>query len=541
MANRGVKALLKLTCSPSYKDGNVIYVSCKFVNLTPWRNVIEIEGEVVNGPLEKLHGNSWKLNALKGTILLKGAEGDKGRVGRKEFYFHVPELNVIGMKNGIAIVHIAGRGSYEGYIYGSYVRGEFGDVTDVVIGVPPLRGNKAKMEIGGLKIEKELPRLENLKEVDVMLPYMVLNVRNGCKEIYSWDKIELVTPNNEIEEFKGVKRVCSKSYVYYNGFIEEPLNVLLIYAKDLIKKRVDSVEQKRDYLVVRTSSNTFILTRDGVKSVPGSVTYCSNGHIEVIINESNELELFKSGTRVTKIKLDEKVSSCEVLGGNDEKVYLAIPSGKPRNKYSLVNIGNSFTFIPIITELGDPPWREEWGTSDVSIITDLTARVELEAGIFKLFAFGDYLFAYNLYGNVFLFDGNLRPLWKRESRGVRSLAVGESTFALWSQRPPRLRLFAFKGHGKIKEIKKVSIGIDHVALCYDEVLKAYVAIDDSGRLMYIDETGETLLRGRIEPAWACMSFDPYLVTVNENGVKLWKRLSSVEDLNEVNFLIAPQL
>ncbi|ALU12779.1 hypothetical protein EYM_07435 [Ignicoccus islandicus DSM 13165] len=532
-----MEALLRSKCRALYKEGNYVYVACSFINLMPWRNSIEIAGEVVNGPLSRVNGNIWRIHGIRGSILLKGKEGSIGKIGSKNFIFHVPDVNVLGLKNGIVIVHIIGHGKYRGYIYGSYVEGEIGSSNDIVIGIPPIRGNKAKLEVGGLILEKQLPSFTSLNELDIMLPYVVLNIENDCKEIYSWENVEVMYSDFSIEKVYGHQRICGKSFIYYRGFIEEPINVLLRPSKDVLRKRVVSVDPKRDYVVLRTSSETVVISKDDLKVFPGRVIYCRENDTEVLMDEKGIVNVLKGGKPFASVRFNEKVSSCEVL---NDKIYLTVPSRKPESFASLVNIGNGFTFIPFIAEVSDVPWIEEWGYKDTSFVTRLGSNeiTFLEEGISKLVKLEEgLLLAYNLYGGVFLIDENLKLLWKRETRGVRSVAASKDMLAIWSQRPPRLRLFSFMKDKRLKEVRRLRLGLNHVSLCFDGKLSLFVAIDDNGNVLYINEHGEIVLKGKAEPSWACISFDPYLVTINENGVKLWKRLTSMEDWDEIYLLI----
>ncbi|UXD22896.1 hypothetical protein IPA_09370 [Ignicoccus pacificus DSM 13166] len=511
-----------------------VIVRCSYIR-APWsRPIVPFTGRFVGGDAEDLGNGYLKLLKLKGIIRLAGKVGDKGKVGNIKFIFQETDVNVIGIKNGIAIVHLVGKGKYKGSIYGYPVEGN--SENDELIGVPPIRGRKAKLTIGGLLVLKELPKPSELNEYDIPLPYTVLEIREDCKKLLAFEDLDFVTFKGKLEKLKkGLNEICSRGVVYYKGFVEEPKRCTYLRKGFFISSPIIRFEHKGRYLVLNSSLKSFIVNNGKVDILKDVDVYCKGNETEVMVKDNKAL-IYHKGVKIQR-ELPERPTSCEVL---NEDVLFAFPSKRVDLPVKVLDSGtNAFIpLFPLVTVVTPIDWEEPWGSSSNAYLMTLTGKkVELEPGSFKLLKINDLIVAYNLYGSIYVFNKDLEMVWSREANAVRSVAVLDDVLAIWTQRPPRLRLFHLRG-GRFKEVKKLSFSINHAALCPDLISKLIYAIDEKGKMLALNKEGEVVLESTVTPSWTCMSFDKTLFTASSEGMIKWERLSSVEDwekLHEVLF------
>ena len=487
-------------------------------------DLIKIRGTFISGNALPLDENSLKLPSLRGEVILESSEGAVGAFGNYTFMYQYIDLNVIGLKDGItAIVHLIGKGRFHGAVYGYRIEGI--SEGDELIGVPPIRGNKAKVNVEGLWIEKNLPKPRDLRSYDFPLPYTVVGFEKGCKKVVLFDNMDVLRPDGKIRKLeKGTHELCGNWILYYKGFVEQPERVVYVKQSDIVKTVVSKFENKGSYMYLRTPMKTIILN-DSVKTSMPLDAYCKEGRTEVEITD-NEVRVSQDGITIRR-KVSDTPSSCEVLG-ND--VILALPSRPITNLLRITDNGSIFIPSFSLSHVEPPEWEEEWGSGETAKLLSFARgkSIELEPGIFKLLKLRRHnlLLAYNLYGSLYLLDEGLNVVWSREAHAVRSAVETSEGFAVWIQRPPRIRFFKVSNRG-VKEIGKVKYGMDHVALCSDD--ERVYAVDEAGVLTAFDSRGRRLLRGKVEPAWACMSSGDTLALLNKDGLSKWKLLSSVKD------------
>jgi len=511
-----------------------VKVRCKYIRWPLENDLVKFKGNFVKGDAEPL-GDSLKLTSHIGEVILEGKGGTEGFLGSYGFTYQYIDVNAIGLKDRFTvIIHIIGKGVFRGTVYGYSIEGL--SQGDELIGVPFIRGNKAKVNIGGLWLVKELPRPYDLKSYDIPLPYTVVEVNDHCKKIVAFEDMEAIDVHGKIWKIKkGANEICDDSILYYKGFVEKPERAIYVKSSNIISTRVSKFEYKGSYLYLRTPLRTIIVDDEGVSVQPLDV-YCKGDNIEVEVRDT--VAYIKDNGVSFKVRLPARPSSCEVSGKN---VMFTFPSAPLSNLLRLTEPSSIFIPLPSLSHIDPPRWKEEWGEGASARILLLNGKrtVELEPGIFKLLRLRRFgmIIAYNLYGSVYLLDDKLNVLWSREAHAIRSVTETEIGFALWTQRPPRIRFYMITKKG-IKEIKKIQFGLNHVALCSNG--KLVYAIDEYGKVKVFDSMGKQLLRGKVEPAWACLSKDDVLLLLNEDGVSKWKVLSSVKDWNQLYHIAISQ-
>ncbi len=519
----------RIRCFYKNVEDDEVVVECKYFRL-PWeRNVVSYVGTFLGGDAVELNGY-LKLTSILGKVQLSGKSGERGLFHYHAFTYQHLDVNAIGLKNNIAIIHLIGKGKYFGKIYGTYVSGTSSG--DEVFGVPPLRGRKAFLEVDGLIINKLLPSPDDLNEYDLSLPYVVLNVGENCKELYVFKEMEYVTSDGEIIKLqKGLNKVCRDGLLYYKGFVEEPNRVIFLPKGYVIGSVVRKFEYKENYVYITTPRKTYVIDESVRKELPPVEVYCSKDEDHEAYYYNGTLEISLKGIRL-KSNIGP-ISSCEFL---DEDLIVTIPSAQVTQTLRIIeDEGFIVAPFPRLSYISPHEWEELWGRSNFTQILSLQSRksLTLESGILKLLPFPkrDKLLVYNLYGNVYIMNKDLEIIWQREANAVRSAATSERGFVIWTQRPPRIRVFKIS-NDKIKEISKFSFGLNHVALCYNKREKLYEAIDDKGRYIAINEDGEVVFKSNLRPAWSCLGIGRIMLTITRDGIERWERLTAVQNWNE---------
>ena len=431
-------------------------------------------------------------------MILKGKEGERGRLGPKEFYFQVPDVGALGTMNGVVLVYILGKGRYSGTVYGARVEGV--SEGDEVFGVPPVRGSSAHLEVGGIWVDKELPDPKELKPANFDLPYRVLEAGRKLKVALE-DEFDVIEKKHY--KAKGVLELPYGSVLVYKGIPERPSRVETEKAFEAWTGEVERAFKVPKGLVVHASRTTFLVTDGKIKDLGFRSSCYFNDELYAIGN--------KAFVKGKSLELPSESFSCARVG---KYAVFSLPSRPVRMQLKL--------FSPLVTvDLPtEVPWKVPW--SDLPnahlVVYDIEKgklyKLELSPGAYGLYL-GKRLYAYNLFGELRAYDRGLKLLWVRESNGVRDVEERDY-LAIWTYRPPRIRVYK----APFQQVFKAPTGLDSVALCSDDF--ALYAVDGERIRAFLPWANFYELFGKAEGGLACKAFDRTVVIVGKNGVSAWR-------------------
>ncbi|NPA85675.1 MAG: hypothetical protein GXO07_06735 [Crenarchaeota archaeon] len=481
-----------IRCKAVKEEGGFVYVECSYFRL-PWEpSEVPYEGELLGAPA---NGRTVRLG-IRGKVVLRGREGERGRLGPKEFYFQIPEIGVLGEMNGVVVVYILGKGRYAGTIYGARVEGE----GEEAFGVAPLKGNKARLEVGGIWVEKELPDPKSLKRAQLDLPYRVVGAGEKLKvELY--DEFDVIGERHY--KVKGTVELPYGSVIGYRGVPERPSRVEAEKVFELWAGSVRKALKGREGLVVHTSRTTLVVGR-GVKDV-GLATDCYYDD-----------DLYAVGRRAyvegRVFELPSAPYACTRAG---RLALFSIPS-----KPVFLTIRLFSPTIAISVPPTEFPWEIPWSSErNAALIafdveTGEERRVELLPGVYGLYR-RKHLLVHNLFGELRVYDERLSLLWRREANGVRDVAE-EDFLALWTYRPPRIRVY----QDFFKQVFKTATNNYHVGLCSERGL--LYAVDGEQLRIFLPKLGFYELKAKIEGGLACEAVGGAIVVSDKKKVAVWR-------------------
>ncbi len=445
------------------KEDEDIFVKCKYVKL-PWEKV-DVEGHVI----------SANLGSVRGEVILAGKEGERGKVGNKEFVFQGVDFNVLGRKGRSVVVAIMGKGKYFGRIYGEYVEG-ISEGEEVIGVVPLVRKGKGFVEVEGLRVEKELPDVKELKEIYIPLPYKVIEVSPSKVKIVN--EKPLLTPNGVLKP--GVHVLDQNSMVMYKGIVDMPTQ-FEVEVKRLFGG-VKRVHKARRGLFVVSLSETY-LVGDSIREL---------GHLSCYWDEN----LYAIGRKLyvdgRVYELPSRPYSCTRI---KDVAVVSIPSAPFTMKIDLL-----FPTVSLSVS-AKVPWEIPWGEGKAKLIfiSDGVEVKEMEAGVYEVWSEGRKIYAFNLFGEMRVFEG-LEEVWVREANGVLDVTVYEDYTFLITKYPPRL--WVYKGK---KVVHKEPL--EGFALCSS---KAVYAFNGTRLKVYTPPNFEPLVSSAVE-AWRCFAEEGIIV------------------------------
>ncbi len=481
-------------CKAVKEEGGEVLVECSYFRF-PWEpSEVPYLGEplgckVVNGKIKV---------GIKGKVFLKGEEGERGRFGPKEFFFQVPDVGALGIKNGVAVVYVLGKGEYKGTIYGARVEGY--SKGDEVFGVPPVRGNWAHLEVGGIWIDKELPPPSSLPEADLDLPYKVLRAGRRL-EVLLEDEFYVIAG----KEFKAKGRVELPygSVIVYKGIPERPSRVETEKVTEFWVGRVTKAFKVPGGLVVHTSNNTFVLKNGKFESLD-MLTSC---YFDEELYAIGKKVYFKGKT----FELPFEPFSCARM---KDVAVLSIPS-----KPVFLTIRLFSPTVAVSVPPSEVPWRVPWSSlRDAHLVVIKGSemyKVTLLPGAYGLHYSNGKLLAYNLFGELRVYDEGLRLIWRREANGVRDVSYGKY-LSIWTFKPPRIRVYKRPGEQIFKTVTKGA----QVGLC--EAKGLIYATDGNALRIFLPWAEFYELRGRIEEGLACQAFGESIAVVGKEKVSVWR-------------------
>jgi len=475
-------------CRAVGEEKGVVYVECSYLR-APWESAeVEVRGEVPG-----LDGNKLKLG-LKGKVLLKGKEGERGKFGDKEFVFQVRAVGALGKVNGVVIIYILGKGEYRGKVYGQRVEGRSeGEATFPVF---PVGGAKASLEVGGIYLEKELPHPDELSELDLDFPYSVVEVGEALKV-----KFEAPFYALDGERLEGERELPYGTVALYQG-VPEPLR--RFKSEKVGEIWLGSVERAfkvRGGAVVHTSRTTVII-KDGRVRDLGIKTSCYYDDNLYSIGD----KAFVDGRR---LELPSEPFSCVRFAN---KAIFSIPSRPVTSTLTLLS-------PTVIVAIGPSsvPWKVPWSAFEKAklYVAEEDYEVELSQGAYALYA-GERLYAYNLFGEALAFDRELRKVWRRDSNGVRDLDELGDKVAIKTFAPPRVRLYEGR-----KEVLKVHTSRTSSACLSD---RALFVLDGNKLRLFLLDKGFYELVSKVEPGELCAASGDLIAVISKEKVSFWKPL-----------------
>ncbi len=458
----GEKIKVKCRYLEKGDDGDV-FVKCKYYKL-PWEKLV-VEGHVIGAELGKVFGH----------LILAGKEGERGKVGNKTFTFQEIDLEVLGRKGRSVIVVIIGKGKYFGKVYGEIIEG-FSEGEEVLGIVPLKKRDKAFLEVDGLYIEKELPIVTELKEIDIELPYEVIEVENGKVKIVN--KVPLQTAYGELKP--GTHTIDKNTMIMYKGIVETPTTFKV--KTEMIFGGIKRAHKAMKGLYVMTHSGSY-LVNEAVREL---------GYLSCYWDD----ELYAIGKNLyfngKKIELPSRPYSCARAG---DVAIVSIPSAPFSMRIELLY---PTVTLSVSTKV---PWDVPWGEGKAKLyfISDGVEVKEMEYGVYEIWSDNEFLYAFNIFGELRVYDGT-EEIWKREANGILDITRYKDYLFVITKYPPRL--WVYKDH---KLIHKEPF--EGYALCSSNAVYAF---EKKEMKLYVPPDFKPLKAKAVE-AWRCYAKNSIIV------------------------------
>ena len=385
-------------------DKGDVFVKCKYFKM-PWER-LEVEGQVIGANTGKVFGE----------LILAGKEGERGRVGQKEFVFQEVGLEVLGRKGRSVIVAIIGKGRYFGKVYGEIVEG-YSDGDEVIGVVPLVRKGKGILEVEGLTVEKDLPDVRELNEISIDLPYKVVEVRNGRVKIVNEKPLQTLGGTLE----PGAHVLEKDTMIMYKGIVERPISFKVKIER--LMGGIKRAHKAEEGLFFITHSSSY-LANEGIREL---------GHLSCYWSE----ELYAIGKNLyfegKRYELPSRPYSCSKA---KDVAIVSIPSAPFSMRVELL-----YPTV-VLSVSAKVPWEVPWGEGKAKLyfISDGVEAKEMGYGVYEVWSNGKEIYAYNLFGELRIFEG-LEEKWKREANGVLDVTeFGEYLFII-TKYPPRLWVY----------------------------------------------------------------------------------------------------
>ena len=436
----------------------------------PWEN-LEVQGQVIGANVGKVFGE----------LILAGREGERGRVGHKDFLFQEVGLEVLGRKGRSVILAIIGKGKYFGKAYGEIIEG-FSEGDEVVGVVPLVRRGKGFVEVEGLIVEKELPDVRELNEISVNLPYRVIEVWDGKVKIVNEKPLQTLTGVLE----PGTHVLEKDSMIMYKGIVERPISFSVNVER--LMGGVRRAHKAERGLFVLTHSSSY-LVGEGIREL---------GYLSCYWND----ELYAIGKNLyfegKKYELPSRPYSCVKA---KDVAMVSIPSAPFSMRVELL-------YPTVVLDVSAKvPWEIPWseGKAKLYFISDGVEVREMGYGVYELWTDGNEIYAYNLFGELRTFEG-IEEKWKREANGVLDVTKFRDYLFIVTKYPPRLWVYKDR-----KLVHKEPF--EGYALCSSKAVFAF----DKDVLKLYTPPDFVALESRAVEAWRCYAGEA-LISAGPSGL-----------------------